>query len=105
MKVFQEKNYSPSSKNIFFIKFACIVYLRLYNYQLIIITYFNYSFMLLILIFKAIISDNLKENRNIKYEKIIFNYIISYLIINNNKYNIFKFWKPNFEIIKKFSPI
>ena len=86
MKVFQEKNYSPLSKNIFFIKFAYIVYLRLYNYQLIIITYFNYSFMLLILIFKAIISDNLKENRNIKYEKIIFNYIISYLIINNNKY-------------------
>ena len=105
MKVFQEKNNSPLSKNIFFIKFAYIVYLRLYNYQLIIITYFNYSFMLLILIFKAIISDNLKENRNIKYEKIIFNYIISYLIINNNKYNIFKFWKPNFEIIKKFSPI
>ena len=86
MKVFQEKNNSPLSKNIFFIKFAYIVYLRLYNYQLIIITYFNYSFMLLILIFKAIISDNLKENRNIKYEKIIFNYIISYLIINNNKY-------------------
>ena len=84
MKVFQEKNYSPLSKNIFFIKFAYIVYLRLYNYQLIIITYFNYSFMLLILIFKAIISDNLKENRNIKYEKIIFNYIVSYLIINNN---------------------
>lgn len=84
MKVFQEKNNSPLSKNIFFIKFAYIVYLRLYNYQLIIITYFNYSFMLLILIFKAIISDNLKENRNIKYEKIIFNYIISYLIINNN---------------------
>ena len=89
MKVFQEKNYSPLSKNIFFIKFAYVVYLRLYNYQLIIITYFNYSFMLLILIFKAIISDNLKENRNIKYEKIIFNYIISYLIINNNKYNYF----------------
>jgi hypothetical protein len=89
MKVFQEKNNSPLSKNIFFIKFAYIVYLRLYNYQLIIITYFNYSFMLLILIFKAIISDNLKENRNIKYEKIIFNYIISYLIINNNKYNYF----------------
>ena len=86
MTVFQEKNNSPLSKNIFFIKFAYIVYLRLYNYQLIIITYFNYSFMLLILIFKAIISDNLKENRNIKYEKIIFNYIISYLIINNNKY-------------------
>ena len=86
MKVFQEKNNSPLSMNIFFIKFAYIVYLRLYNYQLIIITYFNYSFMLLILIFKAIISDNLKENRNIKYEKIIFNYIISYLIINNNKY-------------------
>ena len=84
MKVFQEKNNSPLSKNIFFIKFAYIVYLRLYNYQLIIITYFNYSFMLLILIFKAIISDNLKENRNIKYEKIIFNYIVSYLIINNN---------------------
>ena len=84
MKVFQEKNNSPLSKNIFFIKFVYVVYLRLYNYQLIIITYFNYSFMLLILIFKAIISDNLKENRNIKYEKIIFNYIISYLIINNN---------------------
>ena len=84
MKVFQETNNSSLSKNIFFIKFAYIVYLLLYNYQLIIITYFNYSFMLLILIFKAIISDNLKENRNIKYEKIIFNYIISYLIINNN---------------------
>ena len=89
MKVFQEKNNSPLSKNIFFIKFAYVVYLRLYNYQLIIITYFNYSFMLLILIFKAIISDNLKENRNKKYEKIIFNYIVSYLIINNNKYNYF----------------
>ena len=89
MKVFQEKNNSPLSKNIFFIKFAYIVYLRLYNYQLIIITYFNYSFMLLILIFKAIISDNLKENRNIKYEKIIFNYIVSYLIIKNKKYNYF----------------
>ena len=89
MKVFQEKNNSPLSKNIFFIKFAYIVYLRLYNYQLIIITYFNYSFMLLILIFKAIISDNLKENRNIKYEKIIFNYIVSYLIIKSKKYNYF----------------
>ena len=83
MKVFQEKNNSPLSKNIFFIKFAYIVYLRLYNYQLIIITYFNYSFMLLILIFKAIISNNLKENRNKKYEKIIFNYIVSYLIIKS----------------------
>ena len=98
MKVFQEKNYSPLSKNIFFIKFAYVVYLRLYNYQLIIITFFNCWFILLILIkcyikeksvFKAIISDNLKENRNIKYEKIIFNYIVSYLIIKNKKYNYF----------------
>ena len=89
MTVFQEKNNSSLSKNIFFIKFVYVVYLRLYNYQLIIITYFNYSFMLLILIFKAIISDNLKENRNIKYEKIIFNYIVSYLIIKNKKYNYF----------------
>ena len=93
MTVFQEKNNSSLSKNIFFIKFVYVVYLRLYNYQLIIITFFNCWFILLILIkyyikeksiFKTIISDNLKENRNKKYEKIIFNYIVSYLIINNN---------------------
>ena len=37
-------------------------------------------------VFKTIISNNLKENRNIKYEKIIFNYIVSYLIIKKKKY-------------------